>query len=117
MDRQFDALYAKTGRASDAPASRELLASLGPLPARTGCVLSRARMAWSNWRSGRAIEHRRDRDLHRKDLLEVASGGLQIAIILASISVVVDLPLLMWGSVLLGLVSALYGLYGGLSPL
>ncbi len=65
----------------------------------------------------RAIEHRRDRDLHRKDLLEVASGGLQIAIVLASISVVVDLPLLMWGSVLLGLVSALYGLYGGLSPL
>ncbi|MHB1744425.1 MAG: hypothetical protein ACYCRE_06595 [Acidobacteriaceae bacterium] len=34
MDRQFDALYAKTGQASDAKASRELLAGLGPLPAR-----------------------------------------------------------------------------------
>lgn len=64
-----------------------------------------------------AIEHRRDREQHRKDILEAASGGLQIAIVLASISVVVDLPLLMWGAIALGLVSALYGLYGGISPL
>ncbi len=64
-----------------------------------------------------AVEHERDQQLRRKDILEVASGGLQIAIVLASISVVVDLPLLMFGSVALGLASAIYGLYGGLSPL
>ncbi|MGO8720572.1 MAG: DUF4337 domain-containing protein [Acidobacteriaceae bacterium] len=64
-----------------------------------------------------AVEHLRDHELHRKDILEIASGGLQIAIVLASISVVVELPLLMFGSVLLGLASALYGLYGGLTPL
>ena len=54
------------------------------------------------------LEHERDHALGRKDILEVASGGLQIAIVLASISVVVDLPLLRLGSVLLGLASALY---------
>jgi hypothetical protein len=64
-----------------------------------------------------AVEHERDQQQRRKDILEAASGGLQIAIVLASISVVVDLPLLMLGSVLLGVASALYGLYGGLSPL
>jgi hypothetical protein len=64
-----------------------------------------------------AVEHLRDHELHRKDILEIASGGLQIAIVLASISVVVDMQLLMFGSVLLGLASALYGLYGGLTPL
>lgn len=64
-----------------------------------------------------AVEHQRDHELHRKDILEVASGGLQIAIVLASISVVVDLPLLMLGSIALGLACALYGLYGGISPL
>lgn len=64
-----------------------------------------------------AIEHLRDHELHRKDTLEVASGGLQIAIVLASISVALDLPLLMLGSILLGFAAAAYGLYGGLSPL
>jgi hypothetical protein len=64
-----------------------------------------------------AVEHERDHDLHRKDILEIASGGLQIAIVLASISVVVDMPLLMWGAIVLGLGSALYGLYGGIFPL
>ena len=63
------------------------------------------------------LEHDRDHELRRKDILEVASGGLQIAIVLASISVVVDLPLLRLGSVLLGLASAFYGLYGRLFPL
>jgi hypothetical protein len=64
-----------------------------------------------------AQEHLRDHEMHRKDILEIASGGLQIAIVLASISVVVDLPLFMVGSVLLGLASAIYGLIGGLSRL
>ena len=64
-----------------------------------------------------AEEQERDHELHRKDVLEIASGGLQIAIVLASISVVVDMPLLMWGAIALGLASAAYGLYGGISPL
>ncbi len=64
-----------------------------------------------------AVEHQRDHELHRKDILEVASGGLQIAIVLASICVVLDIPLLMWGAIALGLASAIYGLYGGISPL
>jgi Domain of unknown function (DUF4337) len=64
-----------------------------------------------------AVEHERDHDLHRKDTLEIASGGLQIAIVLASISVVLDMPLLMWGSIALGLASIIYGLYGGISLL
>ena len=62
-----------------------------------------------------AQEHLRDHEMHRKDMLEVASGGLQIAIVLASISVVIDLPLLMVGSVLLGIASTICGLVGGLS--
>jgi hypothetical protein len=47
--------------------------------------------------------------------LEIASGGLQIAIVLASISVVVELPLFMIASIVLGIGSAIYGLAGGLS--
>ena len=64
-----------------------------------------------------AQEHLRDHELHRKDILEIASGGLQIAIVLASISVVIDMPLFMIGSVILGIASAIYGLIGGLTPL
>ena len=60
-------------------------------------------------------EHDRDHQEHRGHILEIASGGLQIAIVLASISVVVTLPILMTGSIVLGLISVLYGLLGGLS--
>lgn len=62
-------------------------------------------------------EHVRDRAEHRSHVLEIASGGLQIAIVLASISVVVNLPLFMIGSVVLGLISAIYGLLGATSVL
>ncbi len=62
-------------------------------------------------------EHLRDRAEHRSHILEIASGGLQIAIVLASISVVVNLPLFMIGSVVLGLLSAVYGLLGATSLL
>ncbi len=61
-----------------------------------------------------AQEHLRDHEEHRKNMLETASGGLQIAIVLASISVVVDLPVFMIVSVILGLASAIYGLVGEL---
>jgi hypothetical protein len=60
-------------------------------------------------------EHLRDHEMHRTHALEVASGGLQISIVLASISVLIDLPLFMIASGVLGLVSALYGLLGALS--
>ena len=66
---------------------------------------------------GRAEEKRRDHELHRKDVLETASGGLQIAIVLASISIVVEMPIFMFASVLLGLASAIYALMGGLAKL
>jgi hypothetical protein len=62
-------------------------------------------------------EHVRDHEMHRNHGLEIASGGLQISIVLASISVVVELPLFMIVSIVLGLASAIYGLLGGLSIL
>jgi hypothetical protein len=62
-----------------------------------------------------AQEHLRDHEMHRTHVLELASGGLQISIVLASISVVIDLPLFMLASAVLGLASALYGLLGALS--
>jgi hypothetical protein len=60
-------------------------------------------------------EHLRDHEMHRTHTLEIASGGLQIAIVLASVSVVIDLPLFLIASIVLGLASAIYGLAGGLS--
>ena len=62
-------------------------------------------------------EHERDHEMRRNHILETASGGLQIAIVLASISVVIDLPLFMIVSVVLAVCSAIYGLLGGLSVL
>ena len=62
-------------------------------------------------------EHVRDRAEHRSQVLEIASGGLQIAIVLASISVVVNLPLFMITSLVLALASAIYGLLGATSVL
>lgn len=64
-----------------------------------------------------AQEHTRDHQMHRNHTLEIASGGLQIAIVLASISVVINLPIFMIVSIVLGLASGLYGLLGGLSLL
>jgi Domain of unknown function (DUF4337) len=60
-------------------------------------------------------EHMRDHEMHRTHSLEIASGGLQIAIVLASISVVISLPVFMIVSIVLGCASAIYGLLGGLS--
>jgi Domain of unknown function (DUF4337) len=62
-----------------------------------------------------AQEHLRDHEMHRTHTLEIASGGLQIAIVLASVSVVIDLPLFMIASITLGILSAIYGLLGGFS--
>jgi hypothetical protein len=62
-------------------------------------------------------EHERDHQMHRTHTLELASGGLQIAIVLASISVVIDVPAFMIVSIVLGLASALYAVLGGFSLL
>jgi hypothetical protein len=62
-------------------------------------------------------EHERDHAMHRNHMLEIASGGLQIAIVLASISVVINLPAFMMVSVLVGGASAIYALLGGFSLL
>ena len=62
-------------------------------------------------------EHEREHEMHRNHMLEIASGGLQIAIVLASISVVIDLPAFMMVSILVGCASVLYGVLGGFSIL
>jgi hypothetical protein len=62
-------------------------------------------------------EHERDHAMHRNHMLEIASGGLQIAIVLASISVVINLPAFMLVSVLVGGASAIYALLGAFSLL
>jgi hypothetical protein len=62
-------------------------------------------------------EHERDHAMHRNHILEIASGGLQIAIVLASISVVINLPAFMLVSVIVGGVSVVYALLGGFSLL
>jgi hypothetical protein len=62
-------------------------------------------------------EHLRDHAMHRGHSLEIASGGLQIAIVLASISVVIDLPALLMGSLALGVAAAAYALMGGFALL
>jgi hypothetical protein len=62
-------------------------------------------------------EHERDHEMHRNHMLEIASGGLQIAIVLASISVVINLPAFMLVSVVVGGASVIYALLGGFSLL
>ena len=58
----------------------------------------------------RELEHERDHELHRTHGLETASGGLQIAIVLASVSVVTGARLLMWGGIGLAIVASVYAL-------
>jgi hypothetical protein len=62
-------------------------------------------------------EHLRDRAEHRSNVLDIASSGLQIAIVLASISVLVNLPIFVIVSVVLGLASVVYGILGATSLL
>jgi hypothetical protein len=62
-------------------------------------------------------EHERDHEMHRNHMLEIASGGLQIAIVLASISVVINLPAFMMVSVIVGCASVIYAVLGGFSIL
>jgi len=60
----------------------------------------------------RTKEHERD---HRYHGLEIASSGLQLAIVLASVSIVTSFVPLLVGAGLLGLASAAYELVAGFS--
>jgi hypothetical protein len=62
-------------------------------------------------------ERERDHEMHRNHILEIASGGLQIAIVLASISVVINLPAFMMVSIVVGVASVIYAVLGGFSVL
>jgi hypothetical protein len=58
--------------------------------------------------SATAREHERDHQMHRYHGLELASSGLQLAIVLASISVVAAFSPLLAGAGLLGAASSVY---------
>ena len=62
-----------------------------------------------------ASEHERDHDAHRYHGLETASSGMQLAIVLITVSVVTGVRALLLGGAALGLVAAGYGLLSGLS--
>jgi len=60
-------------------------------------------------------EHARDHELHRAHILETASGGLQIAIVLSSIAILIGLRPFKVAGVALAVAAAIYGLFGALS--
>jgi uncharacterized protein DUF4337 len=60
-------------------------------------------------------EHERDHDMHRSHLLEIASGGLQIAIVLSSIAILVGLPHFKVAGVILAVAAIVCGLLGAMS--
>lgn len=62
-------------------------------------------------------EHDRDHQEHRHHNLELASGGLQLSIVLASMSVVTGVGLLLAGGGLLGVGAAAWGLLSAFSLL
>jgi hypothetical protein len=55
----------------------------------------------------KAQEEAREHELHRYHNFEMGAGGLQISIVLASVSVVTRMRALLWGGGLIGLGSAL----------
>src|ERR1700710_2972834 len=57
-----------------------------------------------------AQEHVRDHEQHRHHGLEIASGGLQLSIVLVSVSVVTGIGAFLVGGGLLGVAEAVYGL-------
>lgn len=64
----------------------------------------------------KAAETRRDRALAAYHQYEVASGALQIAIVLASANVITGAVFLMWGALGLGLLGIVFSLIGLLAP-
>jgi hypothetical protein len=61
------------------------------------------------------LEHQRDHELHRTHGLETSSGGLQIAIVLASVSVVTGTRLLLYGGITIAVLATIYALLAGQS--
>ena len=64
----------------------------------------------------KAAEIKRDRALAAYHQYEVASGALQIAIVLASANVITGAVFLMWGALGLGLLGIVFSLIGLLAP-
>jgi Domain of unknown function (DUF4337) len=60
-------------------------------------------------------EHVRDHEEHRHHRLEIASGGLQLSIVLVSVSIVTGVGALLVGGGLLGAAAAIYGLLAAIS--
>ena len=60
-------------------------------------------------------EHLRDHEAHRHHGLEFASGGLQVSIVLVSVSIITAMRALLVGGGLLGTVAAGYGLLAAVS--
>ena len=60
-------------------------------------------------------EHVRDHEEHRHHGLEIASGGLQLSIVLVSVSIVTGVGALLVGGGLLGAAAAIYGLLTAVS--
>jgi len=62
-------------------------------------------------------ERERNHEGHRHHGLEIASGGLQLSIVLVSVSVITGLTVLLIGGGLLGAAAAVYGLLASFSIL
>jgi len=60
-------------------------------------------------------EHERDHEMHRSHLLEIASGGLQIAIVLSSIAILIGLPHFKVAGLILAVAAIVCGLLGAMS--
>jgi hypothetical protein len=63
----------------------------------------------------RATEQTRDREQHRGETLERAGGGLQLAIVLVTVSVVTETAALLFAGGGLGLLAVTYGVLAALS--
>ena len=122
---------AKSGRLATLTATADILSSLpnaadaAVAQRRADAIATAGRMRSEPGGDGMAqlseqaheLEHVRDKDEHRHHGLEIASGGLQLAIVLVSVSVVTSLVSLMFGGGALGLVALVYGLLIYLSAL
>lgn len=61
-------------------------------------------------------EKKRDRALTAYHQYEVASGALQIAIVLVSANIITGAAFLMWGAIGLGALGAVFAVIGFLAP-
>jgi hypothetical protein len=64
----------------------------------------------------RAAEHRRDHAMAKYHLYEYSAAAFQVAIVVASSSIVVGVPMLAGGGILVALVGVALGLLGAFAP-